>query len=93
MSVRCNLGYSMREAEREFFNACDGTHAMHLIEVFDRDGQDVTRQIMEFDDAGELWLCDEDGLNYIVARDWAYEPRETVGFDRAELAEMREEGG
>jgi len=89
--MKRNLGYSMREAEEEFFNSCDGTHQMNLIEVFDRDGEYVARPVGDVPDAGELWICDEDGLNVIVARDWAYEPRECVGFDRAELQDMKED--
>lgn len=76
MSIRQNLGYSMREAERAFFDACDGTHAMHLIEVFERDDQDVTRDSADFVQIGELWLVDEGGMNYVVGRGWDYEPRE-----------------
>lgn len=92
--MKRNLGYSMREAERIFFDSCDGTNAMHLIEVFERDGQDVTTttNLNDCPEIGELWLCDEDGFGYIVGQGWDYEMRETVGFDRAELIEMKEAG-
>lgn len=96
MSVRRNLGYSMREAEQIFFDSCDGTNVMHLIEVFERDGINVERRRRDLEEApidvGELWLCDEDGFGYIVGQGWDYEMRETVGFDRAELIDMKERG-
>ena len=94
--MKRRLGYSMREAEKEFCDSCDGTHAMHLVEVFGRpngyDGEwmDVTRPdpLRQVPRIGELWICDEDGYDEIVNDGWDYEGRECVGFDRAELADM-----
>lgn len=87
--MKRNVGYDMRRAEALFFNACDGTNILHLIEVFARNGEDVTRQIGDVPDAGELWIVDEDGYNEICSTtEWQFEGRESVGFDRAELEAM-----
>jgi hypothetical protein len=96
--MKRRLGYSMREAEKEFFDSCDGTNVLHLIEVFGRpngyDGEwmNVTRRVNDVPDAGELWMADEDGYDFIVNDGWDYEARECVGFDRDELREMKEAG-
>jgi hypothetical protein len=94
--MKRNLGYSMREAEKEFFDSCDGTNVMYLIEVFERDGDDdVSRtdpHCATDPRWGELWLVDEDGMNSVVAHDWDFEYRETVGHDRAALIEMKARG-
>ncbi len=89
--MKRNLGYDMRRAEKIFFDTADGTHMLHLIEVFERPGNDdVTRPdpTGQYDEIGELWLCDEDGYDEIVNAGWSYEGREAVGFDRDELADM-----
>ena len=84
--MKRNLGYDMGRADREFFDSYigDGT-ILHLVEVFERNDTDVTRTVGEVEDAGELWILDEDGYNEITAAGWEFEGRETVGFDRAEL--------
>lgn len=98
--IKHNLGYDMAYAEKTFFDSCDGTHILHLIEVFERPHSrssapdkwsDVTRKIGDVDDAGELWMVDEDGYNDIVTEEWTFEGRETVGFERAELEAMEDE--
>jgi hypothetical protein len=89
--MKRNHGYDMQRAEKSFFDACDGTHILHLVEVFEHDGIDVTRTVGDVDHqlaAGELWIVDEDGHDEITAAGWLFEGRETVGFDRAELEEM-----
>lgn len=99
--MKRNLGYDMRRAEKTFFDTADGTHMLHLIEVFERDGTDVTRLpadtrisdvwVGEAERWGELWLCDEDGYDEIVNAGWSYEGREAVGFDRDELTDIHVE--
>lgn len=64
----------------------------HLIEVYERDGVDVDRwagRPFHSDRVGELWAVDEDGELEAIRR-WKFETRDTIGFDRDELARMTE---
>ena len=90
--MKTNLGYDMRAAEKVFFDTADGMHILHLVEVFARDGiADLTRQVGDVPDAGELWMLDEDGFNEATEEEWEFEGRETVGFERAELEAMEQD--
>jgi hypothetical protein len=98
--MKRRLGYSIREAEKAFYDSCDGINLTCLLEVFERpNGYDGERMVVsrphdEFVAIGEVWVVDEDGLDEITKpwERWDFRNLETVGFGRDELRDMKEAG-
>lgn len=80
--VRRLIGYELDKAQQALYDTADGETWLALVEVYERDGVDVTRPGHDYgegDDVGELYLVDEQGHDTMAADGWTFSELESVG--------------